>query len=1608
MGMSNNYSRGQVAMGDLLVLLCGTTEEDRFPLWINGSVGHCFNQVALNLPSHALLAMSSAFFMGKYRRDSHVPVSYGWVLRILTSALVVALFFCDLVSLSFDFDVKTRHLDVMAACVAAFAWLCHSLALSSVAQSELSFSRGPPLIIVVWLATIPSAVINGVAFFTRPEFCLLGAAACMHKVVMCGVPVFMAVYLISLIPSNRLVAVHEVESINDAGERTALLGSRKRKTEQLFPDARHRQAVTEDGSGFISKLFYIWLNPVMKQGYNGELNSPDDILELPENMKVSFVSQAFKDVLYADSNQTRDCIPEDVSQSSPIGKRLCINKDTPLPDSQPRRTLFWSLYKVYGVHYLLIGLLYLIAIVLGLLGPVILQYLLSFMENRQEPASHGYYYIAGLFGTTFFGAFFNNQFSYRINKIALCVRAALVTTVYRKSLRVGASSLSEFSTGEIVNYMSTDTDRIVNFCPSFHSFWSLPLQVAVSLLLLYQQVGVAFLAGIAVAILLVPLNKLIANKIGGFSQAMMHHKDGRVKLMTEILFGIRAIKLHCWEESFSRKVNGFRSDELKGLSGMKYLDALCVYLWAVTPVLISILTFVTYVSLGNALTATKVFTAVALINMLITPLNAFPWVLNGLIEARISLRRLETFLSLPEFSAETYYCNSKSFYEEAQSGEWEVALCRATLSWGSLLCPPRQRGSPDPAAEGFSLKRVEFRVKEGQLVGVVGKVGSGKSSLLAAITGDLFRCRGGVLVKRLEEGFGLFTQETWIQHGTVRDNILFGSRYDEDKYLSIIRACALSEDLKTLVNGDRTEVGENGVTLSGGQKARIALARVAYSDKPVCLLDDPLAAVDCDVAAHLFSKCINGLLQKRTRILCTHRTQYLAAADLVILLDNGIVIKAGPPHAVLPAGNALPDWPLAVEAEPHSDGGGGDECEGDADCVAGAVAAGACGGGVAEGAGGGSGGCGVVAEVRGGGVAGGAGGGGGNVAGEAISGGICGVADGADGGGVAGVVSEPLVQQEERMVGAVALGVWLAYWRAVGSCLSVAVILALFLMQATRNVTDWWLSYWIAHVQEHKNASFHDNFERSSANGSDPVQFYLSVYGALAAGNTVFTLLRAFLFAYGGVCAARNIHSALLHKVLQAPVSFFDATPTGRIMNRFSSDLFTVDDSLPFIMNIFLAQLFGLVGAIVVMCYGLPWMALVLLPLAGVYFCVQKYYRFTSRELKRLGSVTLSPIYSHFAESLSGLAVIKAFRATDRFTRENEARLELNQRCQFAAVAVMQWLDVRLQMMGVVIVVSLAALAVLEHHLRGVDPGLVGLAIAYALSINGRLSGLVSSFTQTETQMVSVERVQEYRGIDSEEAHRHPTHVSPDWPQGGALKFDKVFLTYRPGLPFALNGISFCINPWEKVGIVGRTGSGKSTLFSVLFRIVDVQHGAVYIDDQDISKLALKQLRSNLAIIPQDPFLFSDTVRNNLDPKGSYQDHELWEVLEKCHLKSFVLDQGGLQAEVAERGRDFSCGQRQLLCLARAMLFKAKILCIDEATASVDQDTDVLLQKTIRSEFVNSTVLTIAHRPNTILDSDRVLLLRGGRVLEFASPHDLLQDPRSALSRLLSKSHLLS
>uniref|UniRef100_A0A8B9P5N0 ATP-binding cassette, sub-family C (CFTR/MRP), member 10 n=1 Tax=Apteryx owenii TaxID=8824 RepID=A0A8B9P5N0_APTOW len=853
----------------------------------------------------------------------------------------------------------------------------------------------------------------------------------------------------------------------------------------------------------------------------------------------------------------------------------------------------------------------------------------------------------------------------------------------------------------------------------------------------------------------------------------------------------------------------------------------------------------------------------------------------------------------------------------------------------------------------------------GMLLGVVGKVGSGKSSLLAAITGELIKQGGQVYVCDLEQGFGLATQEPWIQFTSVRENILFGKEYDARLYEKVVEACALSKDLDILPAGDQTEVGENGVTLSGGQKARIALARAVYQEKELYLLDDPLAAVDADVANHLMQKCILGVLKHKTRILCTHRTEFLEKADALLLMDNGRIVRTGTPAEILPLVEAFPknlcctDLAFAsISTAPNEQ-----DQEGTIETEA-----------------------------------------------EELT-----------------QNNHLLSQEEEKKEGAVAFQVYKAYWLAVGSCLALSILFSLLLMQASRNISDWWLSHWISSMSQTANTSVMVcsaplpspqlllfsfaglvfpiqalDTATVTSNGSLDVTFYLTVYGSIAGANSLFTILRAFLFAYGTIRAATVIHSRLLQQVMKATVTFFDTTPIGRILNRFSSDLYCVDDSLPFILNIFLANMYGLLGMLVMITYGLPWIGLVLLPLAALYFSIQRYYRRTSRELKRLYSLTLSPIYTHFSETLSGLSSIRAMRATHRFEVENQLRLEQNQRCLFASNTAMQWLDIRLQMIGVTVVTAIAGIAIIQHQKQLANPGLVGLALSYALSVTNLLSGLISSFTMTETMMVSMERTEEYTTDVPIEPQDKLVQVAADWPSQGYVEFQDVVLMYRAGLPNVLDGVSFTIYPGEKVGIVGRTGSGKSTLFLALFRMLELKAGRILLDGVD-SRLFSYACRSRLAIIPQDPFLFSGSIRENLDPQGQQTDSELYQVLEQCHLRDVVTQMGGLDSELGERGKSLSVGQRQLVCLARALLTQAKVLCIDEATASVDQKTDQVLQQTIRQRFADKTVLTIAHRLNTILDSDRVLVMQAGKVAELDSPARLSKKDGSLFQRLLHK-----
>nr|XP_055119106.1 ATP-binding cassette sub-family C member 10 isoform X6 [Symphalangus syndactylus] len=1199
---------------------------------------------------------------------------------------------------------------------------------------------------------------------------------------------------------------------------------------------------------------------------------------------------------------------------------------------------------------------------LGFSGPLLLSLLVGFLEEGQEPLSHGLLYALGLAGGAVLGAVLQNQYGYEVYKVTLQARGAVLNILYHKVLQLGPSRPP---TGEALNLLGTDSERLLNFAGSFHEAWGLPLQLAITLYLLYQQVGVAFMGGLILALLLVPVNKVIATRIMASNQEMLRHKDARVKLVTELLSGIRVIKFCGWERALGARVEACRARELGQLRVIKYLDAACVYLWAALPVVISIVIFITYVLMGHQLTATKVFTVLALVRMLILPLNNFPWVINGLLEAKVSLDRIQLFLDLPNHNPQAYYSP-------------DCGRLGAQIRW--LLCsdPPAEPStvlelhgalfSWDPVGTSQETFISHLEVKKGMLVGIVGKVGCGKSSLLAAIAGELHRLRGHLAVRGLSKGFGLATQEPWIQFATIRDNILFGKTFDAQLYKEVLEACALNDDLSILPAGDQTEVGEKGVTLSGGQRARIALARAVYQEKELYLLDDPLAAVDADVANHLLHRCILGVLSHTTRLLCTHRTEYLERADAVLLMEAGRLIRAGPPSEILPLVQAVPK--ASAENGQESDSATAQSVQNPEKTKEG------------------------LEEEQ--------------------------------------STSGRLLQEESKKEGAVALYVYQAYWKAVGQGLALAILFSLLLMQATRNAADWWLSHWISQLKA-ENSSREAQASTSPAsmglfslqlllfspgnlytpvfplpkaapNGSSDIRFYLTVYATIAGVNSLCTLLRAVLFAAGTLQAAATLHRRLLHRVLMAPVTFFNATPTGRILNRFSSDVACADDSLPFILNILLANAAGLLGLLAVLGSGLPWLLLLLPPLSIIYYHVQRRYRASSRELRRLGSLTLSPLYTHLADTLAGLSVLRATGATYRFEEENLRLLELNQRCRFATSATMQWLDIRLQLMGAAVVSAIAGIALVQHQQGLANPGLVGLSLSYALSLTGLLSGLVSSFTQTEAMLVSVERLEEYSCDLPQEAQGQPLQLGTGWLTQGGVEFQDVVLAYRPGLPNALDGVTFCVQPGEKLGIVGRTGSGKSSLLLVLFRLLEPSSGRVLLDGMDTSQLELAQLRSQLAIIPQEPFLFSGTVRENLDPRGLHKDRALWQALEQCHLSEVITSMGGLDGELGEGGRSLSLGQRQLLCLARALLTDAKILCIDEATASVDQKTDQLLQQTICKRFANKTVLTIAHRLNTILNSDRVLVLQAGRVIELDSPATLRNQPHSLFQQLLQSS----
>ncbi|XP_032672438.1 multidrug resistance-associated protein 7 isoform X2 [Odontomachus brunneus] len=1439
-----------------------------------------------------------------------------------------------------DKFTSAKPVDYLVAGTEGLAWVVHLFFILSLKRGRRGPNpRGPILIrALILLLIVISMLLLRSHVKNTPKDDVLPNLSLGFSI---SVVTFLILYIITLIPGPSRLEHMRTSSRNIAiGERTALLNTPTSSYVQ-FPEEQDPNylGIAMEDTTITSKLLFHWVTPLMEKGVRGSLSHSEDLFDLPDQISTNTISHKIDKCLY----NTLKPVSNGIENNSEISLHPNVKVIT------KKVTLFYLLHQCFGWEFYAVGILKFIADCSSFMGPILLNKLIGFIEDKDEPISYGYLYASLIIISAIIGAFCNTHFTFWMSVVGLKIRSAIITLVYRKTLYSSNIDLNQnFNFGEIVNFMSTDSDRLVNSCPSFHVFWSIPFQLFVTLYLLHQQIGASFLAGVAFSIMLIPINKFIANKIGKLSTKLMEYKDQRVRLVGETLRGITTIKVNVWEEHFLRSIFKLRESEVKYLRGRKYLDALCVYFWATTPVLIAILTFATYVLLGNELDVKTVFTSMALLNMLIGPLNAFPWVLNGLTEAWVSLKRIQRMLDLPDMDASLYYTDI--------TPDVDLLLQNVTF----IVNSPRSNdvnkntslkavATPSSSAENkrnvtfesddtFALYNINMSVQKGQLIGIMGKIGSGKTLLLDGILAEITKTTGVIAVNDDHKGFGYVKQNPWLQRGTIRDNILFGKAYDHNKYKNILKACALTSDLNILPNKDLTTVGEAGNTLSGGQKTRISLARAIYADKDIYLLDDILATLDVKVAKYVFQHVILGLLRNKTRILCTHQTQYLIHADLVIEMSKGKIINQGKPSDILPD---LEDYLLSTES-----------IESDLDVQSMKI--------------------------------------------PPIEFSLAGNKE-----------IDPLLDKEVMEKGTVHFSVYMYYTKAVGRYLAISILLSMILMQSSKNITDLWLSYWVTHT----NATTTNSTDTSTLKNSHfyynnyglhDTNYYLTVYSLLAVANSVFTLIRAFIFAYGGLQAAIMMHKHLLKTVVRAKRTFFDIQPLGRIVNRFSSDTYTVDDSLPFIANILLANLFGLIATIIVTAYGLPWIFLVLAPLVPIYHWIQNHYRLTSREVKRLSSVTLSPLYAHFNETLSGLTSIRAYRTVPRFKQENELLLEASQKAQFASLAASQWLALRLQFIGVTLLAGISIMAVLQHQYNIADPGLIGLAITYALSITTLLSGVVNSFTETEREMIAVERVKQYLdNVPTENAMGdNPPYA---WPSQGVVEFREVVLKYRDHLVPSLKEVTFITRPAEKIGVVGRTGAGKSSLLSSLFRLTEITSGNILIDNVNIQTLQLKALRSRLAIIPQNPFLFSGTIRENVDPLDQYTDVHIYKALEKCKVQSLVYRLGGLGAVLDEGGGNLSAGQRQLFCLVRAVLHNAKIVCIDEATANVDQETDKFIQATIKSSFQSATVITIAHRIRTIMHCDRVLVMGDGEVLEFDEPNLLIQNADSYFYHLASQ-----
>ncbi|XP_038067062.1 ATP-binding cassette sub-family C member 8-like isoform X2 [Patiria miniata] len=1166
------------------------------------------------------------------------------------------------------------------------------------------------------------------------------------------------------------------------------------------------------------------------------------------------------------------------------------------------------------------------------------------------------------------------------------IKASLQAAIYEKSLRLSSFTMSGggMTMGQITNHMSTDTTNVQTAVQYIQYIWGIPFLIIGYMVILYFELGVAALIGCLVFFVTIPIQVVIARMTAKYQKTVMEKSDERLKRTNELLQGIKLIKLYGWEDMFYTSISKVRALEiLTMMKGMGW-RILLMTITSASPLMVTLVSYGLYTKLtGLPLTSDVAFAALSVFNQMSLPLFLMPMVFVMHINAVVSTKRLRTFFEAPEIE--------KSELDEEDT---EVEVGRGLINQEVAVRQPKRRRaedrqhlltsseeedrmyddvihaiSPSPVHPSLpdniairirgdytwdkdattpTLKNIDLDIPVGKLTMVVGQVGSGKSSLLSAILGEMTTVSGRVQWNSQYDSVAYGAQKAWLLNASLKENILFGNKLEKDRYKKVIAACSLQPDIDILPGGDKTEIGEKGINLSGGQKQRVSVGRTMYSHNNVVILDDPLSALDMHVGSHLFKEGIEDYLMrksKRTVVLVTHQLQYADKADKIVYMKDGVIRHQGTLEDIREENPELvANWSATANEAEESESETEDVKEERAKLVR------------------------QVSTIM-----------------EEEKKAELARADSTQAG--------RLVEKEERAEGSVSWRIYLVYIKHLG----FGVFLFQLLLLLGKNGLGVGTNYWLAGWSEHGN-----NHTINANETEDPLLgYYLGGYAGLSVGTIIIGAASSTVIYIGSLFAAKKLHNSMLNTIMSAPLRFFDTTPIGRILNRFSSDTSVIDMQIGGTLSTFLSFSMSCLVAVLVDAIVTWYFVIALIPIMCFYVLLMKVFITTSRELQRLDSINKSPVYAHFSESLGGLSTIRAYRQQHRFQKLIIQKIELSNLTFLYMNTGNRWLGSRLDLIGAAIVLFAGLATMISALAGGLQPSLVGLAITYALSISGQLNWVIRMSANLEMQMNAMERVEYYKSVKKEEYDGviEPRH---DWPDQGEIVYKGVSARYASDLDPVLHGIDIHFKAGEKIGICGRTGSGKSSLTLTLFRIIQTFKGQILIDGVNIAHLPLVEVRRRLAIIPQDPVLFTGTIRFNLDARGEHDDDALWEALEIAQLKDVVSELDlKLDAMVTEGGENFSVGQRQLFCLARAFLRKTRILVMDEATASIDLETDAILQDVVACAFKERTVLTIAHRVQTILDSDHILVLNEGRIAEYDTPQNLLAQEDSIFASLV-------